>query len=135
PTDSKPERITKLLKEQAKTLNFNDIEFPIDLKGIDKFEKQNNIFINVIGYENKHININCNNNDPDNIVMPEKGVSIQFKNYQREMKVPFVVYADFESILKPIYTCEPNPEESFTNIYQRPIPIGFCYYIKSDFME
>lgn len=200
PTDSKPERITKLLKEQAKTLNFNDIEFPIDLKGIDKFEKQNNIFINVIGYENKqffpyrlsnqeeginlllfseeqkshyvliknlsrllsstinkhkekkHFCLNCfnafrtkeslkehkyycNNNDPDNIVMPEKGASIQFKNYQREMKVPFVVYADFESILKPIHTCEPNPEESFTNIYQKHIPIGFCYYIKSDFME
>ncbi|ELU01221.1 hypothetical protein CAPTEDRAFT_109368, partial [Capitella teleta] len=108
-------------------LNFNDIEFPIDLKGIDKFEKQNNIFINHKYY--------CNNNDPDNIVMPEKGASIQFKNYQREMKVPFVVYADFESILKPIHTCEPNPEESFTNIYQKHIPIGFCYYIKSDFME
>ena len=36
-----PERITKQLEEQAETLNFDGIAFPVSWKGIDKFEKQN----------------------------------------------------------------------------------------------
>jgi len=51
-----PERITKQLEEQAKTLNFDGIAFPVSWKGIDKFEKQNpKISVNVIGYEEKNI--------------------------------------------------------------------------------
>jgi len=51
-----PERITKQLEEQAKTLNFDGIAFPVSWKGIDKFEKQNpKILVNVLGYEEKNI--------------------------------------------------------------------------------
>ena len=33
------------------------------------------------------------------IRMPEKGKNIlQFKNHHKQMKVPFVIYADFETI-------------------------------------
>ena len=46
------ERITKLLREQAEELNMKGIEFPVKLKDIDKFEKQNpTISINVFGYQ------------------------------------------------------------------------------------
>jgi len=49
-----PELITKQLEEQAKTLNFDGIAFPVSWKGIDKFEKQNpKISVNVLGYEKK----------------------------------------------------------------------------------
>jgi len=49
-----PERITKELEEQAKTLNFDGIALPVSWKGIDKFEKQNpKISVNVLGYEEK----------------------------------------------------------------------------------
>jgi len=51
-----PERITKQLEEQTKTLNFDGIAFPVSWKGIDKFEKQNpKISVNVLGYEEKNI--------------------------------------------------------------------------------
>jgi hypothetical protein len=46
------------------------------------------------------------------------------------MRVPFVIYADFESFTKPIDTCQPNPAESFTNKYQKHVPSSFCYYVK-----
>ena len=46
------------------------------------------------------------------------------------MRVPFVVYADFESLIKPLNTCEPNPENSYTKKYQKPKPSNFCYYVK-----
>ena len=41
-----------------------------------------------------------------------------------------MVYADFESLLKPIWRCEPNPEISSTTKYQKHEPISFSYYIK-----
>ncbi|XP_065658183.1 uncharacterized protein LOC136082692 [Hydra vulgaris] len=62
--------------------------------------------------------------------MPEPNTMIVFTNYNRSMRVPFVVYADFESIITPINTCTPNPNESYTKQYQRHIPSLFCYYIK-----
>ena len=54
PTKDHPERIDKKLKEKENTLNMEGIEYPVSLKDIDKFEKQNpSIFITVYGYEEK----------------------------------------------------------------------------------
>ena len=39
PVDKKTERITKLLMEQSKNLNWDGIEFPVKLKDIGRFEK------------------------------------------------------------------------------------------------
>ena len=58
------------------------------------------------------------------------GGTLSFKNYNRSMRVPFIVYADFESFIKPIDTCGPNPENSYTKQYQKHTPSSFCYYIK-----
>jgi len=46
------------------------------------------------------------------------------------MRVPFVIYADFESYIKPIDTCQPNPNDSYTNKHQKHIPMSFCIYVK-----
>ena len=53
-----------------------------------------------------------------------------FTNYYRSQSVPFVVYTDFESFAKPIHTCQPNPNDSYTKKYQKHGPSGFCYYVK-----
>ena len=45
------------------------------------------------------------------------------------MRVPFVVYADFESFIKPIDTCQPDPRGSYTNKYQKHVLSSFCYKI------
>jgi len=45
------------------------------------------------------------------------------------MRVPFVVYADFEAVVKPIQSCEPSSEKSFTKKYQKHKPCGFGYHI------
>ncbi|XP_065650958.1 uncharacterized protein LOC136079164 [Hydra vulgaris] len=55
---------------------------------------------------------------------------MQFNNHNKSMSVPFVVYADFESFIKQIDTCEPNPSKSYTKQYQKHITRSFCYYIK-----
>ena len=42
------------------------------------------------------------NKNSTRIQMPTEGKShIKFKNYQNQMPVPYVIYADFESIIKP----------------------------------
>ena len=46
------------------------------------------------------------------------------------MRVPFIVYADFESFTSQRSTCQPNPDKSYTKHYQKYIPSGFCYHIK-----
>ncbi|UYV67414.1 hypothetical protein LAZ67_5000503 [Cordylochernes scorpioides] len=53
---------------------------------------------------------------------------VEFKNYQRKMKIPFAIYADFESILPKVESCISNPENSYTNEYQKHKPSGFNYY-------
>ena len=48
-----PERITRADKKFVKELNYDGIEFPVGEKGFDKIEMENNISINVFGYENR----------------------------------------------------------------------------------
>ena len=45
--------------------------------------------------------------------MPNKGEYVKFKNYQRKIKSPFIIYADFESILMPKDHGKQNPKESY----------------------
>ena len=72
----------------------------------------------------------CSAHEAVTIEMPGEGTTLSFKNYNRSMRVPFIVYADFESFIKPIDTCEPNPKNSYTKQYQKHTPSSFCYYIK-----
>ena len=72
----------------------------------------------------------CSNNETVSVKMPEEGTMLYFKNYEKQLPVPFVVYADFECLTKPINTCTPNPEKSYTYNYQKHEPSGFCFHIK-----
>ena len=53
PKNKDPQRIKKSDKEYVKTLDYSGIEFPVTTKQYNKIEKQNEININVFGYENK----------------------------------------------------------------------------------
>ena len=78
---------------------------------------------------NKHQEY-CGKHEAVKINMPEERTMLKFKNYYRGEKVPFVIYADFESCIKSIHTCDLNPESSYTKQYQKHEPISFYYYIK-----
>ena len=78
---------------------------------------------------NKHQEY-CNEYEGVKIAPPEKGTMLKFKNYHKSEKVPFIVYAEFESYIKPMHSCDPNPESSYTKQYQKHEPSSFCYYIK-----
>ena len=199
PKDDHSERVDKELKPKENTLNMEGIEYPVSLKDLNKFEKQNpTISITVLENEGKSVyplrNSNCTDRDHNIILMlieeggvkhycliksrsrlltsqvpknngkhyfclrclnpfwcekslskhkeycgeyeavkielPKKGTMLEFKNYHKREKVPFIVYADFESNIKPLQSCGPNPESSYTKQYQKHEPSSFCYYIK-----
>ena len=46
-----PERITKADRESVKQLDYTGVTFPVTIKDIDKIEKQNQINVNVFGYD------------------------------------------------------------------------------------
>lgn len=48
-----PQRISNILKKKVEKFNVDGMEFPCGFKDIVKFEKNNNISINVFGYEDK----------------------------------------------------------------------------------
>ena len=67
---------------------------------------------------------------PTRMEMPKEGENkMAFQNFHKQMKAPFVVYADFECILKKIDTCEQDDKKSFTVKTEKHEPCGFSYVI------
>ena len=62
--------------------------------------------------------------------MPTKNTILNFQNHFKKLPIPFVVYADIECFTKPINSCQPNPNNSFTQEYQKHEPSGYCRYLK-----
>ena len=73
----------------------------------------------------------CNEEESIKINMPPPDTYIKFINYLYSERAPFAIYADFESLLKPLETCKPDPNKSYTHKYQKHEPLSFRYYIKS----
>ena len=73
----------------------------------------------------------CEEEESVKITMPPPNTFINFKNFVHSEKAPFAIYADFESVLKPLDNCEPDPNRSYTKKYQKHEPLSFVYYIKS----
>ena len=197
PQDKYPQRIKKIDKKYIDKLNYIGIEFPVTIKQINKIEKQNEININVFGYEEKqpypiyiskeknedhmelllitkdenkhyvlikdfnkfmfnqtkhknkkHFCMHCllcfssdrilneheyiciQVNGTQAVKMPDKDNNIlKFNNFHKQQLVPFVIYADFESIIEKISGCKPNNDKSYTEAYQKHTDCGYGYKV------
>ena len=55
----------------------------------------------------------CENKNIWNVIIPsENNKILKFYQYQKSDKSPFVIYADFECIIKKIDGCKNNPKNS-----------------------
>jgi len=63
-----------------------------------------------------------------------ENATLQFNHLYYSMRVPYIVYADFEAFTKPVHTCQPNPEHSYTKQYQKHIPSSFSYYTRAQLL-
>ena len=66
--------------------------------------------------------------------MPKKGKYGRFKNHERKIKSPFMIYADFESILVPKDNGKQNPDESYANKYQKQVACSYDYKLLCEFL-
>ena len=75
----------------------------------------------------KHVGY-CKNNESVRIEMPHKNPVIEYSDGQFQFKVPFIIYADFESILEPIQG--PGNNLSISSTRGVHTPSGWCFYSK-----
>ena len=66
-------------------------------------------------------------NGKQTIKIPKKGEYVKFKNFGRKIKSSFMIYADFESILVPGDNGKQNPNESYSNKYQKHVACSYGY--------
>ena len=59
--------------------------------------------------------------------MPKKGEYFKFENFERKTESPFMIYADFGSILAPEDNGKQNSNESCTNKYQNHVVCSYGY--------
>jgi len=178
----------------ANHLKFGSIKFPVKISDIAKFEKLNNITINVLAYDEdifplritenrggrKHINLlllskgdikhycyiknmsallraqrdythklfycdyclhgfrsednqkthtkNCQRFGAQKTRLPdEQDRFIRYKNTAKQMRHPFVIYADFECIITKIQRCDKDSNLSSTDKIAEHTPCGFSY--------
>ena len=62
--------------------------------------------------------------------MPKKDEYVKFKNFERNIKSPFMTYADYESIVVPAENEKQNINESYTNKYQKHAACSYGYKLK-----
>jgi hypothetical protein len=68
--------------------------------------------------------------DDVKLKLPLAGTMLKFKHHHRSMRVPFIVYADFESFIKPSDLCKHDPSESYTYKFQNTSMYLVCLHIK-----
>ena len=73
----------------------------------------------------------CEDNESVRVEMPKQGSTVEFKDGQNQFRAPFIMYADFESILEPMDPVEPrSPSQPYTNEVNQQTPSGWCVYSK-----
>ena len=74
--------------------------------------------------------IHCSSNEAVRIEMPNRKPIAEYSDGQYQFKVPFMMYADFESILEPIQGVSSNPNVSSNRGVNVHTPSGWCIYSK-----
>ena len=72
----------------------------------------------------------CSQYDGVKVVMPLRYDIMEFRDFKKSMKAPFVINADCESMIKAIHTCIPSDESSYTTKKQEHKLYSIIYNVK-----
>ena len=72
----------------------------------------------------------CRSNESVRIEMPTRNPIVEYSKGQHQFQVPFIMYADFESILEPIDGPSNDPNQSSTRGVNAHKPSGWCLHSK-----
>ena len=80
-----------------------------------------------------HENV-CRDHNYCHIQMPNEENNILMYNLgEKSMKIPFIIYGDFESILEETSTCSNDPKKSSTTKISKHTPSGFSLFTYCSF--
>ena len=81
--------------------------------------------------------IYCSNHDAVKVELPDEEHNIlSFRNQNNSMRVPFVIYADFEAYTQKLaYDTTRDNNSSYSSQYEKHSLSGFSYFIKCSFDE
>ena len=75
----------------------------------------------------------CSPNGPQRVNLPSPGKNVlEFSVFDKTLKVPFVIYADFEAINFKLHTCLPDPQKSSTTPTTKLKVCCFAYKVVSE---
>ena len=77
----------------------------------------------------------CEDNETVRVEMPREGSTVEFCDGQNQFKAPFIMYADFESILEPTESPYPDPNQSYSQNVNQHVSSGWCVYSKFAYGE
>ena len=72
--------------------------------------------------------VDCEQHGAQKIKMPTDQW-LRFDKHHFQLAVPYVIYADFESILVKRSTCQPDPSDSSTTAVANHLPCGYAYFV------
>ena len=67
--------------------------------------------------------------------MPKKRSNVEFHDGHNQFRVPFIMYADFESLLKLIEINNPDLNQPYSQNVNQHIPSGYYVYSKFAYGE
>ena len=109
------------------------------LKGITSNHREDFYFLNCFhSYRTKnkleeHKKI-CENHNYCHVKMPnENNKIIKYKQGEKSIKLPFIIYADLECLLEKMSTCYNNPRESSTTEINKHTPSGYSLFTHCSF--
>ena len=78
----------------------------------------------------------CENHDYCHVEIPTKGNNIiKYNDGEKSMKLSFLIYADLESLLEKMSTCQNNPNKSSTTKTNKHAPSGYSLFTHCSFDE
>ena len=76
----------------------------------------------------------CENHEYCSIEMPSNSNNlIRYNQGDKSLKLPFIIYADLECLLKKISTCKNNPDLSSTSKINQHVHSGYSIYTSCSF--
>ena len=76
----------------------------------------------------------CENHEYCHVEMPnENNNIIKYNQGEKSIKLPFIIYADFECLLEKMNTCYNNPEESSITEINKHTPSGYSLFTHCSF--
>ena len=78
----------------------------------------------------------CDDHDYCHVDMPEEGKNIlKYRPGDKSLKVPFIIYANWECLLKKEQSCQNNPKTSYTERKAKHKPSGCSLSLNCSFNE